>query len=145
MEFNYIKNEMIKAMKNKDNDRKNVLSSIIGDIKNVAIDKGCRDNIPDDIVNSVILKSLKTAKEQIDTCDPNRKDLLEKYNMNYNIINEYAPKMMSYDEVKEIISTKFADVISTKNKGMIMKSVMPEFKGKADGKIVNQVVAELMR
>ena len=45
---------------------------------------------------------------------------------------------------KEIISSKYADVITTGNKGQIMKTVMPEFKGKADGKIVQQVVAELM-
>ena len=43
----------------------------------------------------------------------------------------------------KVIADKFADVIATKNKGQIMKTIMPEFKGKADGKVINQVVAKL--
>ena len=51
--------------------------------------------------------------------------------------------MLSAEEVKAIIMEKFADVVATKNKGMIMKNVMGELKGKADGKVINQIVAEL--
>ena len=47
------------------------------------------------------------------------------------------------EEVKAVIQEKFAEVVATKNKGMIMKNVMAELKGKADGKVINQVVAEL--
>ena len=63
----------------------------------------------------------------------------------YDVFNEYAPKLLSEDEVREILTTKFADVIATKNKGQIMKTVMAELKGKADGKVINQVVAELCK
>ena len=59
------------------------------------------------------------------------------------MINEYAPKLMSAEEVEELLKSKFADVIATKNKGQIMKTVMPELKGKADGKVINEVVAKL--
>ena len=51
--------------------------------------------------------------------------------------------MMSVEEVEKVLTEKFADVIATKNKGQIMKVVMPELKGKADGKVINQVVAKL--
>ena len=59
------------------------------------------------------------------------------------MITEYAPKMLSAEEVEEILTTQFAEVISTKNKGQIMKAVMAELKGKADGKVINQVVGKL--
>jgi len=52
-------------------------------------------------------------------------------------------KLMSEDEIKALLTEKFADVIATKNKGMIMKTVMAELKGKADGKVINAVVAQL--
>ncbi|MBO5227892.1 MAG: GatB/YqeY domain-containing protein, partial [Lachnospiraceae bacterium] len=58
---------------------------------------------------------------------------------------EYAPKLLSEDEVKAILTEKFAEVIASKNKGMIMKSVMPELKGKADGSVISKVVAELCK
>ena len=69
--------------------------------------------------------------------------LIEEYQKRYDIISEYAPKMLSKDEVKAILTEKYADVIATKNKGQIMKAVMTELKGKADGKVINEVVTEL--
>ena len=46
-------------------------------------------------------------------------------------------------EVEAELKGKFADVIATKNKGQIMKTVMPAFKGRADGKVINQIVAKM--
>ena len=63
----------------------------------------------------------------------------------YNVMQEFAPQQMSAEEVKAVLQEKFAEVLATKNKGMIMKNVMAELKGKADGKVINQVVAELCR
>ena len=53
--------------------------------------------------------------------------------------------MMSDDEIKAFLNENFADVIATKNKGAIMKEVMPALKGKADGKAINMIVAELCK
>ena len=53
--------------------------------------------------------------------------------------------MLSKDEILKIINEKFKDVIETKNKGQIMKSIMPEFKGKADGKLINEIVEEICK
>ena len=99
--------------------------------------------MPTELVDRVILKELKTVKEQIDTCPETRTDLLEEYTFKYNVINEYAPQMLSENEVETLLLSKFSDVIATKNKGQIMKAVMAELKGKADGKVINQVVAKL--
>lgn len=143
MQFEKLQKDMIAAMKAKDKPRKESISALISAVKKAAIDKGCRDNITEDLVDSVILKELKTAKEQIDSCPADRTELKEEYQVRYDVISEYAPKLLSADEVKEILTTKFADVIATKNKGQIMKAVMAELKGKADGKVINQVVAQL--
>ena len=95
----------------------------------------------EDIVDQVVLKELKTAKEQVDSCPADRTDLLEEYKLRYDIIAEYAPKMMSEEEIVALLEKDFAEVLASKNKGQIMKSVMPALKGKADGKLINQIVA----
>ena len=145
MTLEKLQKDMIAAMKARDKERKDSISSLVSAVKKVGIDNGCRDNIPEDIVDSVILKEIKSVKEQIDTCPADRTDLLEQYKARYDVFNEYAPKLLSEDEVRDILTTKFADVIATKNKGQIMKAVMAELKGKADGKVINQVVAELSK
>ena len=143
MELETLRSDMIAAMKAKDKARKEAISSLISAAKKVAIDEGCRDDIKPELVDRVILKELKTVKEQIDTCPASREDLLAEYKTRYDIFMEYAPKMMSADEVEAFITEKFADVVESHNKGQIMKAVMPELKGKAEGSVINQVVAGL--
>lgn len=145
MTIKELQTAMIAAMKAKEKARKDTISSLIAAVKKCAIDAGCRDDIPDEMVDSVILKELKTAKEQVDTCPADRTELLEEYNSKVEVIKEFAPKQMDVDEIKAVINEKFADVIATGNKGMIMKSVMGELKGKADGKLINQIVSELCK
>ena len=145
MQLETLQKDMIAAMKARDKARKDSISSLISAVKKVAIDEGCRDDIKEELVDHVILKELKTAKEQIDTCPAERTDLLAEYQARYDVINEYAPSLMSEDEVKAFLTETCADVIATKNKGMIMKTVMPQLKGKADGKVINAVVAELCK
>ena len=143
MEMQTLQKDMNAAMKAKDKVRKDAISSLISAVKKVAIDEGCRDDIKPELVNRVILKELKSVKEQVDTCPAERAELKAEYQARYDIISEYAPKLLSAEEVKIILTEKFADVIATKNKGQIMKTVMAELKGKADGKVINQVVGEL--
>ncbi len=143
MQFEQLQKDMIAAMKARDKERKEAISSLIAAAKKVAIDEGCRDNIGEELVNRVILKELKTIKEQLDTCPAEREDLRTQYQGRYDIVKEYAPAMMSAEEVRTVITEKFAEVLATKNKGQIMKAVMGELKGKADGKVINQVVAQL--
>lgn len=143
MDIETLRKDMIAAMKAKDKGRKDAISSLVSAVKKVAIDEGCREDIPEELVDRVILKELKSTKEQLDTCPAERTDLKEEYELRYSVINEYAPSMMSEEEVKVYITEKFADVVATKNKGQIMKAVMAELKGKADGKVINQVVAGL--
>lgn len=145
MQMEQLQKDMVAAMKAKDKTRKDAISALVSAVKKVAIDEGCRDDIKEDLVDRVILKEIKSVKEQIDTCPPQREDLLEAYQARYDIMKEYAPVQMSAEEVKAVILEKFADVAATKNKGVIMKNVMAELKGKADGKVINEVVGELCK
>lgn len=145
MELEKLRSDMVAAMKARDKDRKDAISSLVSAVKKAAIDEGCRDNAPSELVDRVILKELKTAKEQIDACPESREELRAEYQKRYDVIAEYAPQMMSADEIKAYIAEHFAEVAATKNKGQIMKAVMGELKGKADGKVINEVVAELCK
>lgn len=141
MNLEVLQKEMIAAMKAKNKSRKDTLSSLISAVKKTAIDEKCKDNIKEDLVNRVLLKEKKTVQEMIDTCPAEREDLLNEYKSRMAIINEFAPKMMSEDEVKNAIYDILATVDTSKsNKGMIMKIVMPKLKGKADGNLINKVV-----
>ena len=135
MELEALRKDMVAAMKAKDKVTKEAVSSLIAAVKKVAIDEGCRDEIKSDLVDRVILKELKTVKEQLDTCPESREDVIAKY----------APKQMDAAEIKAYLEEKFAEVLATKNKGQIMKAVMADLKGKADGKVINQVVAEICK
>ena len=141
MKFETLQKDMIAAMKARDKERKDVISSMIADVKKVAIDEGTRDEIKEELVDRVLIKSLKTAKEQIDSCPESREDLKKEYQFKYDVIKEYAPTMMSADEIKAFLEENFSQVLESKNKGQIMKEVMPALKGKADGKEINQIVA----
>jgi uncharacterized protein YqeY len=143
MQMEQLQKDMIAAMKAKDKVRKDAISALVSAVKKVAIDEGCRDNITEELTDRVILKEIKTVKEQIDTCPAERAELKAEYEARYRIMSEYAPAQMSEDEVRAYIMEKFADVVATKNKGQIMKAVMGELKGKADGKIINAVVGTL--
>ena len=143
MKFEELKNAMFNAMKAHDSERKEVISLLVAAAKKAAIDAGTRDDIPEGMVDAAILKELKATKEQLETCPASREDLLNQYKFKLSVVEEFAPKMLSQDEIAEILTSKFADVIATKNKGQIMKAVMAELKGKADGKDISAVVAKL--
>lgn len=145
MKLEVLQKEMIAAMKAKDKPRKESISALVSAVKKAGIDGGCRDDIPEELADQVILKEIKTVKEQIDACPAERTDLLEEYKARNAVMSEFAPKLLSPDEVRELLSAKFAEVLATKNKGMIMKTVMAELKGKADGKVISEAVAELLK
>lgn len=145
MELETLQKAMIEAMKAKDKDRKESISSVIQAVKKVAIDEGHRDDISSELVDKVILKELKSVKEQIDTCPDDRVELKNAYKARYEVISEFAPKLMSAEEVKKIIDEKFSALIASGEKSKIMKTVMAEFKGKADGKMINQIISEMLK
>ena len=147
MTIEKIRTDMVESMKENNKFKKEVLSSIISTATNMAIDKGCKDNITEDIINAAILKELKTANEMLDTCPSDRLEQLEEFTLRIEILKEIAPKMMDKEEIQKCIIQIAGEnniELTTKNKGQLMKVVMPQLKGKADGKLVNNVVQEML-
>ncbi len=143
MSFTELQNGLKEAMKTRDTQRKEAIQTLIAAVKKAAIDAGTRDDITDELVDSVILKELKVAKEQVDTCPAEAAEQLAEYKNKYEIISQYAPKQMSEDELRPYISEKFGELISSGNKAAYMKTIMADLKGKADGKLINKIISEL--
>lgn len=147
MTIETLRERMMTAMKVGNKFTKEVLSSVLSTAKNMAIEKGCKDNITEDIINAAILKELKTANEMLDTCPSDRLEQLEEFTLRIEILKEIAPKMMDKEEIQKCIIQIAGEnniELTTKNKGQLMKVVMPQLKGKADGKLVNNVVQEML-
>lgn len=145
MTIKELQNELTTALKEKNRVKKTVLADVLACAKNMAIEKGCKDNITEEIVDAAILKSKKICQEQIDTCPAQRPDLLEAFKVCMGYIDAIAPKMMSEEEVRSKIFHIIATTdIQQTGKGALMKVVMPKLKGKAEGKVINKVIDEIV-
>ena len=141
-----IRQAMVEAMKAKDKDRKDTHSMLLAALKNKAIDK--RADLTEEEETQVVLKEIKQTKESLELTPVDRTDLIEDYKKRLAVLEEFAPKMMDADEIKAIVASVLADLAieapTAKDKGRIMKELMPKVKGKADGKIVNEIVSSFM-
>ena len=138
MTIGILQQEMVAAMKNKNMLRKTAISGYIAAIKKAAIDKGCRDNIDEKFVNAELIKIQKSVKEQVDTCPASRTDLLEKYKSELEIINEFAPALISDpNRITEILRDEYEGTLDKKN---LMKFLNTNFRGRMDMSIAAKVV-----
>ena len=138
---------MVAAMKAKDKERKDSLSMLLSALKNKAIDK--REDLTEAEENEVVLKEIKQTKETLEMTPADRTDIIEECSKRIAVYEEFAPKMLNEDEIKAVIDGVLKELeIETptgKDKGRIMKVLMPKVKGIADGKLVNQVLAGMMQ
>ena len=138
---------MVEAMKAKDKDRKDSLSMLLSALKNAEIDK--RSPLTEDEANAVIKKELKQTKETMDTAPADRTDIIEEARKRMEVYQEFAPADLTVDQITEIINGVLKELEmeapTAKDKGRIMKVLMPLVKGKADGKVVNEVLAGMMK
>ena len=141
-----VRADMVKAMKAKDKDTKETLSMLLAALKNKAIDK--RADLTPEEETLVILKEIKQTKETLDMTPADRTEIIEECTKRLAVLEQYAPKMMDEAEIKEIVASVLAemglDAPTAKDKGKIMKNLMPKVKGKADGKLVNEIVSAFM-
>lgn len=129
---------MIASMKTGDKNRKVAISNYIAAIKKAAIDKGCRDNISEEFVNTELIKIKKSVQEQVDTCPETRPDLMEKYKAELEIINEFAPALISNpSRIAEILRDEYEGPIDKKN---LMKFLNTNYRGRMDMGIAAKVV-----
>ena len=138
---------MVEAMKAKDKDRKDSLSMLLSALKNAEIDK--RSPLTEDEANAVIKKELKQTKETMDTAPADRTDIIEEARKRMEVYQEFAPADLTVDQITEIINEVLKELEieapTAKDKGRIMKVLMPLVKGKADGKVVNEVLVGMMK
>jgi len=145
MDINTLQNEMIAAMKGGDKFRKTTISGIIAQIKKTAIDKGCRDNISEEMVNAELIKIQKVTQEMIDTCPESRTDLLEDYKKQMEIVCEFAPTLISnQDEIATILTNSGIEFIKS-NRGVIMKWLKTNYGGKMDMGAASKVVGGMLQ
>lgn len=140
-----IKTEMIAAWKSGDMQKKTALSLLVDALNKAAKEK--KAFLTNDEENTIILKMQKQIKETIDSCPDNRLDIKNKAEYEYKVISEFAPKLMSEEEINNMIDSIILELqlpspIPPTSKGVIMKNLMPKVKGKADGKLVNTLVAK---
>lgn len=147
MTLEMLEKEMTKARRNRDTVRITAISGLVNAVKVAAINERCKDNITEEFVNNILIKEQKTVQEMIDTCPADRTDLMKEYKNRMAIVKEFAPQLLTdATEIKnQIMDAINGEVEFTKsNKGKIMKIIAPIFKGKADMKIVNQVIGEML-
>lgn len=142
-----VRADMVKAMKAKDKDTKETLSMLLAALKNKAIDK--REDLTPEEETQVILKEIKQTKETLDMTPADRIEIIEECNKRLTVLEQYAPKMMDEAEIKKVVASVLAemglDAPTAKDKSKIMKNLMPKVKGKADGKLVNEIVSTFMK
>ena len=144
MTINTLQNAMVAALKSGDKFRKTTISTLIAQIKKTAIDKGVRDNITENIVDSELQKAKKQIEDSISMCPPSRADLLEEYNKQKEIIMEFCPSLIEdKNEIRNIILDCGFEV-NKQNQGMIMNAIKANYAGKIDMKVVNSVLKEMM-
>lgn len=148
MTLEKLQSEMVQALKNGDKFRKGVIADIVGNVKKAAIDKKCRDNITEELVDEMLLKCKKTAQEMIETCPAERVETLAEYKKQLEIINEFAPRLITDPIAIEVLVADYAKEANIElvksNRGAIMKLLAANLKGKADMALVSKVVGEML-
>ena len=133
---------MMQAMKEKNKERKESLSMLLSALKNKAIDK--RADLTEEEENAVVLKEIKQCQEAIDTAPAGRDDVIAENTARIAVYQEFAPRMMDREEIAAVVDHVLAELNlaapTAKEKGLIMKNLMPRVKGKADSALVNQVL-----
>lgn len=141
-----VRKAMVDAMKAKDKDTKDTLSLLLAALKNKAIDK--RADLTEEEEVQVILKEIKQTKESLEMTPSDRTDMIEECKRRLAVLETFAPKMMDADEIKAVVESVLSELgitaATAKDKGRIMKELMPKVKGKADGKLVNEIVGSYM-
>lgn len=142
-----VRSDMVAAMKAGEKEKKEALSLLLSALKNKAIDK--RDDLTEEEENSIILKEIKQIKETLELSPADRTDIIEQCNFRIQVMEAYAPKMMDEAQIRSTIEGVLKDLgidsPTGKDKGNIMKNLMPKVKGKADGKLVNQILGSMMQ
>ena len=138
-----VRSQMMAAMKAKDSKRKDALSQLLAALKDGVIKK--REDLTPEEEFAIVAKELKQVKETLETAPADRTDIIEECKGKIAVLSEFMPEQMDEAKIRETIESVLAKLgisqPTVKEKGIIMKELMPLVKGKADGKLVNELLA----
>ena len=141
-----VRAQMVQAVKSGEKERKEALSMLLAALKAKFIDK--REELTEEEENAVVLRELKQTKETLESAPADRADIREQCERRITVLQEFAPREMSEEEIRAQIQASLAvlgiEQPTIRDKGRLMKELMPRVKGKADGALVNRLVTELL-
>ena len=153
--INEIKQEIKMAMKEKNTIKKDVLKLILGKSEELAKEKIIKEKgdlsnieISDEVVITALNKELKQLTQTKTILEENNKidsSLYKETILKLEIVKSYLPKQMTEEELTQKIEEIINSIGDKNNRGLIMKTVIQELKGKADGKLINQKVQEILK
>ena len=136
-----LQEDLKSSMKNKDTNKKSVITLIRASIKQYEVDN--RVELGDEEITDLIAKQLKQTRDSREEfAKAGRDDLVSKAEAEIEVLKEYLPQQLSEEELNEIVISTISEVGATSMKDMknIMSSIMPKVKGRADGKLINELV-----
>ena len=138
--------DLKEAMRNKDVIKRTVLRTVLSEIRNTEIAK--QNTLDDSGIEVVITKQAQQRKDSIEAyITAERHDLVDKETQELNILSSYLPEQMSDDEVREIVKSVIRDLgaENISDMGKVMRAIMPKVRGRADGKVVNGMVTQILK
>ena len=142
-----VRKAMVEAMKAKDKARKDSLSMLLSALKNAEIDK--REPLTEDEDNAVVKKEIKQTRETMELAPADREDIRNEAAARLSVYEEFAPADLTPDQIREVIGEVLRELSidepKKSDKGAVMKVLMPRVKGKADGRVVNEVLAGMLK
>ena len=136
-----LQEDLKSSMKNKDTNKKSVITLIRASIKQYEVDN--RVELGDEEITDLIAKQLKQTRDSREEfAKAGRDDLVSKAEAEIEVLKEYLPQQLSEEELNEIVISTISEVGATSMKDMkkIMTSIMPKVKARADGKLINDLV-----
>jgi uncharacterized protein YqeY len=133
--------EVKDAMKAKDKIRLETLRTFHSEVKNIGINEG--KELTDEVVIDVCVKAIKQRQDSIEQFGKGgRQDLVDEEVLKVAILQKYLPQALTQEELVALIEKVIAEVGASEKKdlGLVMKAIQPQIKGKADGKVVNQLI-----
>ena len=143
--FDKINQDIIEALKSGEKERLTVLRGLKSVLKYARLDKG--KDLTDEDTITVLSSQAKKTRDSIEQFGKGgRDDLVAKEKSELDIITSYLPQQLSEDELRDIVRAAIEEsgAESARDMGKIMQLVMPQIKGRADGKMVNKLAMEVL-
>lgn len=139
-----VRKDMFQAKKAQDSLRGITLSLLLQALQKTAKEKN--RELTQDEADAVVMREIKQTQETLALCPKDRAETISECQRAIEILSEYAPKQLSADEIEAEVMRVLAELNlpqpTLKDKGRVMKVLMPRIRGKADGKLVNSIVTE---